>query len=151
MRMWMWAPELAVPPVQWSHRPRRGSLELTLGSAPAGSGSGTRSLRCGARLCLPRPVRRLRGRRERVPGEPPGPIAAAPALSTRVWLSLSFGSQWATSWPSDGSFCHAWAEASVLGSRQALRSCLGSLLQLKLIGLCLEMAVLWLHRWASCL
>lgn len=61
-------------------------------------------------------------------------------------LLRALACSWATSWPSDVSSPHAGVDASIFGSRQGLRSSLGSFL--KLIRLYQEMAVLWIAHVA---
>lgn len=63
-------------------------------------------------------------------------------------LPWALSCSWALSWPSDVSFPHAGVDASIFGSRQGLRSSLGSCLQLKLIRLYWDMAVLWIAHIA---
>lgn len=81
----------------------------------------------------------------------PTKISSAPCfqhmdLSVPEFCPWALSHNWATSWTSDVSFPHAWADVPIFGSRWGLRSSLGSLLQLKLIQLYLEVAVLWIAQ-----
>lgn len=157
--------------LQWCHLPRRGSLELTLGApSPGPAAQECAALKAGPGLSLSFLLSPFPGQRRSSaaslrllwPGSGLQPARGlcrdqlCPPLSAHGFSASgvcpwALSHSWAVSWASDVSFPHAGADAPVFGSRQGLRSSLGSLLQLKLIRRYLEMAVLARYRGWTCL